>query len=547
LSVEPEPKAPPQERPGAEAEEERFRLLLKNSPDMVFRRSVSGTYLDVSAASWALLGCPCQEVVGTPVADRVHPDDMDTFGAAERNLAGAGRTVARLRLRHSDGRWVWTESTAWVVPDDRGKPVEVRGFTREVEGPQQVEAALRALQEQARSIIDTARDAFVRIDEQGVVIDWNQSAENLFGWTRQEVLGRPLVETIIPERYRAAHLAGLERVLAGGEPHVLGRQIEISALHRDGHELPVELGVWRLESGPVRGFNAFVRDITERRQAEQTLLLETERRHLLAETMRSREQERTWLAAELHDGPIQRLTAVGYGFEEACLVLDREGVEASRDLFAQASARLGEEIGGLRTLMTVLRPPALDEQGLAVALGDLADEFSRQHGVHCPVTMSVSQRLEPDIETVLYRIVQEALTNVARHAHASNAAVTLADSVPGAGPDCAPGSDSTPVPGAGSDSAPGSEAEAGAPSGADHPSDNTVVLTVADDGVGFDTTRTPGFVADGHFGMASIRERVHIASGTYTLTSSPGAGTRIEVRIPVGRNQQAAGEKEEQP
>ncbi|MGI5398098.1 PAS domain-containing sensor histidine kinase [Streptomyces sp. CA-135486] len=524
--MEPDPKAPTQMRP--EAEEERFRLLLKNSPDMVFRRSVGGTYLDVSAASWALLGCPCEEVVGTSAADRVHPDDMDAFGAAERNLVGAGRAVARLRLWHSDGRWVWTESTAWVVRDDRGKPVEVRGFTREAEAPRQGEA-LRAVQEQARSIIDTARDAFVRIDEQGVVIDWNQSAENLFGWTRQEVLGRPLAEIVIPERYRAAHLAGLQRVLAGGEPHMLGRQIEIWALHRDGHELPVELGVWRLESGPVRGFNAFVRDITERRQAEQALLLETERRHLLAETMRSREQERTWLAAELHDGPIQRLTAVGYGFEEACLVLEHEGVEASRDLFARARRRLGEEIGGLRTLMTVLRPPALDEQGLAVALHDLAEEFSRRHGVRCPVTMSVSQRLEPDIETVLYRIVQEALTNVARHAHATNAAVTLADSVPGSGADA------------------DADAGAGAGAGADHPSENSVVLTVADDGVGFDTTRTPSFVAGGHFGMASMRERVHIASGTYVLTSSPGAGTRIEVRIPVGRNQQATAEKKEQP
>lgn len=392
--MEPDPKAPTQEWPDV-AEEERFRLLLKNSPDMVFRRSVGGTYLDVSPASWALLGCPCEEVVGTSVAEWIHPDDMEAFETAERTLADSGRVVVCVRLRRSDRRWVWTESTAWVVRNDRGTPIEVRGFTREAEGPQEGEETLRAVQEQARSIIDTARDAFVRIDEQGVVLDWNQSAENLFGWTRQEVLGRALVETIIPERYRAAHLAGLQRVLAGGEPRVLDRQIEISALHRDGHELPVELGVWRLESRAIRCFNAFIRDITERKQAEQALVLETERRHLLAETIRSREQERTWLAAELHDGPIQRLTAVGYGFEEACLVLDREGVQASRALFAQARARLGEEIRGLRTLMTVLRPPALDEQGLAVALRDLADEFSRRHGVRCPVTISVSHRLAP--------------------------------------------------------------------------------------------------------------------------------------------------------
>ncbi|WP_406278588.1 response regulator [Streptomyces sp. NBC_00191] len=252
-------------------DEERFRLLLKNSANMVFSRTIEGVYRDVSAAGPVLLGRPVEEIVGTAVASWVHPGDVEDFESAERDLLRLGRVVVCLRLRHADGHWLWTESTNWVVRDAAGEPLEVRGFIREAEGQRRREEALRLLQEQARSVIETARDAFVSIDEDGLVIDWNQAAEKLFGWSRREVMGRLLADTIIPEHYRAAHKAGLQRVLAGGEAHVLGRRIEITALHRDGHEIPVELAVWRLQSGPGRCFNAFIRDITERKQAEEAV------------------------------------------------------------------------------------------------------------------------------------------------------------------------------------------------------------------------------------------------------------------------------------
>src|SRR5919198_2584176 len=94
-----------------------------------------------------------------------------------------------------------------------------------------------------QSIIETAGEAFISIDAEGRIVEWNPQAEATFGWSRAEALGRQLVETVIPPQHRDAHLRGLERFLETGEGPVLNRRIELSAMHRDGHEFPIELAV----------------------------------------------------------------------------------------------------------------------------------------------------------------------------------------------------------------------------------------------------------------------------------------------------------------
>jgi signal transduction histidine kinase len=220
---------------------------------------------------------------------------------------------------------------------------------------------------------------------------------------------------------------------------------------------------------------------------------EAERKQLLDKTMRGAEEERTRLAAELHDGPIQRLTAVGYRLEEAQLALDDEAGRPARELLAGVQRSLSEEIGGLRRLMAALRPPVLDERGLTLALHDHLETFERHTGTVCSLRSDGGIRLEPEVETVLYRVVQEALTNVAKHAEATHVWVDL------------------------------------------RVDDGLVDLQVRDDGVGFDATRVNGLVGGGHFGLAGMRERVEMAGGTHRLRSEPGNGTSIQVRLPRRR------------
>ena len=134
------------------------------------------------------------------------------------------------------------------------------------------EAALLQSQERNRAIVDTAFDGVITIDSTGIVTDWNAQATAIFGWAREEALGRALSETIIPESDRRAHEHGLREFLRTGAGAILNRRIEIVAQHRDGRRFPVELAVSPAKIGDAYIFSAFIRDITERRRAEQRVL-----------------------------------------------------------------------------------------------------------------------------------------------------------------------------------------------------------------------------------------------------------------------------------
>src|SRR6185312_2223627 len=116
----------------------------------------------------------------------------------------------------------------------------------------------------ARSILDTAHEAFVSMDAAGRIIDWNAAAQRTFGYARHEVVGRELAETIVPERYRQAHREGLERILRTGERRILDERTELSAIHREGYEFPIEITI-SYTAGGTPTFHAFLHDVSERR------------------------------------------------------------------------------------------------------------------------------------------------------------------------------------------------------------------------------------------------------------------------------------------
>ena len=133
------------------------------------------------------------------------------------------------------------------------------------------EEALRQSEERTRLIVESALDAVITMDAHGLITGWNPQAETIFGWSREDAIGGRLAETIIPPQYREAHHRGVQQFLATGEGPVLNKRIEITALHRDGHEFPVELTISPMQSGETFTFSAFIRDISERKRAEAEL------------------------------------------------------------------------------------------------------------------------------------------------------------------------------------------------------------------------------------------------------------------------------------
>ena len=222
---------------------------------------------------------------------------------------------------------------------------------------------------------------------------------------------------------------------------------------------------------------------------EELRAAQAERRGLLDRTLRAGEEERKRLAAELHDGPIQRLTGLGYPLDRAVLAAGREDLATVHELLTQLQSELTGETRALRKVMAALRPPVLEERGLVRAVQDHLREFAVRTGVRVDAELDVDRRIDPEVETALFRVVQEATRNVEKHAEASALRVALV------------------------------------------PHQRGIRLQVADDGRGFDPGGGHPPVRDGHYGLVGMRERVEMAGGTWRVDSSPGAGTTLSATL----------------
>jgi signal transduction histidine kinase len=217
---------------------------------------------------------------------------------------------------------------------------------------------------------------------------------------------------------------------------------------------------------------------------------QSERKLLLDRTVNAAEEERIRLAANLHDGPIQRLASVSLTLDRALLRLDRGDPTGAGDLLERGQDELRAEVDALRRMMSELRPPILDEAGFDAGVRDLLEDFAQRTGVRWSVTGGLMAPLADDTETALYRVVQEALWNVDKHADATSVGVVLRDL------------------------------------------GGMVELTVADDGRGFRPASSTTLIRDGHFGLVGMRERIASIGGMLVVDSGPDCGTRLTASVP---------------
>jgi len=273
------------ERQRAEAAVGESRDLLQAVTDSttacIYVKDLDGRYLMVNRRYLEVFHIRREDVIGKTDHDLFERPMADAFRDMDRRVTEAGKALVEEEVApHDDGPHPYV-SVKSPLRDRNGQICGVIGISTDVIDAKRAEEALRDSEERMRSIIDAALDAVVTMNAEGAITGWNPQAEATFGWSRDEVIGRPLDETIIPPQHRAAHRLGLERYLATGAAAVLNKRLELSALHRDGHEFPVELTITPIGTAERRGFSGFVRDISERKLAQSRVQAQLERLSLL--------------------------------------------------------------------------------------------------------------------------------------------------------------------------------------------------------------------------------------------------------------------------
>ncbi len=205
-------------------------------------------------------------------SDKLPEDDRVALNDAMRAAVMHGGSFAcDVKMRLGDGSWRWLRITG--EPDgEPGDVVQMHGSAQDITEVKAAEELIRANEERSAAIVEASAEAFVSMDLDEKITDWNHQAELTFGWKRDEVMGRSLVEVIIPPVMREAHRRGVDRFLKTGQAQVLNTRREVTAMHRDGHEFPVEMAVWMTVGSDGKNvFHAYLHDISER-QADKAKL-----------------------------------------------------------------------------------------------------------------------------------------------------------------------------------------------------------------------------------------------------------------------------------
>lgn len=356
----------------------------------------------------------------------------------------------------------------------------------------QAEEALQASEERFRTVAETAAEGIITMDETSTLVFVNRATEQIFGYTEAEMLGQNL-SMLMPERLRSAHHQAMARYLDTHKRHLSWEAVHLQGRHKNGKEIPLELAFWEFNQHSRKYFGSIVRDITDRVQASEL------RKRLLERVIFAQEEERKRIARELHDETGQSLMSLLMGLQTIetapTLIAAQEHAKKQSEFVAKA-------LDEVKRLAMGLRPSVLDDLGLVAVLERYAGDFMRTFHIAVDIHAQglENTRLPSAIETTLYRIIQEALTNVSKHSGATIVSIVIQRLT------------------------------------------SSVRVIVEDNGSGFDVEATiQSLPRTKHLGLLSMNERAGLVNGSLIIESM-AEGTTVCVELPLeealhGQNQ----------
>jgi len=254
--------------------EERFKQISETSQDWIWEVDERACFTYSNCTVENVLGYKVHEILGKRFIDFLPPEDREKVSRKIEDVLSNRRTIRRVRtpFLHRDGREVILEISGLPVQDGKGNFFGYRGLGRDITQELQVLAALRESEETFRTMTETAQDAVITMNDEGIIMYWNRAAEQIFGYGRDEVLGRNLHDLLAPERYRSSHLAALPLFRETGAGAAVGKTLELFALRRDGSEFPVELSLSAVKLREHWTALGILRDVTDRKKAEASLV-----------------------------------------------------------------------------------------------------------------------------------------------------------------------------------------------------------------------------------------------------------------------------------
>ena len=339
-----------------------------------------------------------------------------------------------------------------------------------------------------RSVTQSANDAILSANHKGEIIFWNKSAEEIFGYSEAEAMGK-LLSLLLPKRYALPYAAELRRFQQGADLPIASRYIVMHALRKDGSEFPIEMSIGKWGHGGAYFFTGIIRDITERQRGEVNLIQSRDELSALSRRLQViQEEERTRISLKVHDELGQSLTALKLDLAWLERRLRPEKQEELLKKIGEMSQLVDKTITEVREIASDLRPGLLDHFGLPAAIEWLFKEFTERTGIGCNLTVNPEDLgLSRDHATVLFRVVQEAMTNVARHAEATKLKIALSHT------------------------------------------NGDLQLDIQDNGKGI-TVAAAGNLKS--LGLLGVRERVKSAGGLMKISGGPDRGTLLTVNIP---------------
>ncbi|HEX5938487.1 MAG TPA: PAS domain S-box protein [Actinomycetota bacterium] len=405
-----------------------FRTMVEQNPAVFYIQEVDPD--DPAVAITTYVGPGHEQLTGHPrnatVENRtlwhslIHPDDRQRVLAAEAasGTDGTDTFSEEYRIVRRDGQVVWLLDRAGLVRPE-GRDPYWQGFLLDVTARKEAERRLRDAHAHLRLMVDSALDAVVSMDVDGVITAWNPQAEATFGWSAEEAIGRPLAETIVPHGQRAAHRQGLTRWRETGASTVLNSRIEIQALHRDGRLIPVELAIVPVAVGDEIVFSGFIRDISDRKRAQEDLerALEVER-EAIARLRTLDEMKDTFLQAVSHDLRTPLAAILGLA-----ITLERDDVGLEAQERRRLAGRIEHNARRLERLVTNLLDLDRLSRGVLTPSFEPADVGELVGRMVAEADPSLPDRVELTTEPAVVpidppkveRIVENLLVNAAKH------------------------------------------------------------------------------------------------------------------------------------